>query len=162
MAPVFAAGTVSRVDVTATLDAPCPPEVLFTWVDDLGRYPEWLEIVPRAVATDEATGDGGPAWLVDLRGRLGRFARSKRLRMVRTERVEPASVRFERREGDGRSHSPWVLRAEVEPTADGSRLTMHLHYGGGLWGPILERLLGDEIERSRPRLLACVRSGSPG
>jgi hypothetical protein len=55
-----------------------------------------------------------------------------------------------------------VLEADVSPTADGSRLTMHLHYGGGLWGPILERLLGDEIERSRPRLLACVRSAAPG
>jgi hypothetical protein len=33
---------------------------------------------------------------------------------------------------------------------------MQLHYGGGLWGPVLERILGDEIERSKPRLLALV------
>src|SRR3954462_11172760 len=36
------AGTV---DLTATLDAPCGPEELFAWVDDLGRYPAWLTIV---------------------------------------------------------------------------------------------------------------------
>jgi hypothetical protein len=92
--------------------------------------------------------------------------------MVRTERDEPHRVTFERREHDGRSHSAWVLRATVDPIAstgavatredDESRLTMELHYGGGLWGPVLERLLGDAIERSRPRLLACVAGGTPG
>jgi hypothetical protein len=33
---------------------------------------------------------------------------------------------------------------------------MNLHYGGSLWLPILDRLLSDEIERSRPRLVALV------
>jgi hypothetical protein len=70
----------------------------------------------------------------------------------------PTSVRFERREQDGRSHSPWVLEASVAALDDGSRLTMHLHYGGGLFGPVLDRLLGDEIERSRPRLLTLLRA----
>jgi hypothetical protein len=152
---------VGRVDVTATLDAPCPPETLFTWVEDLARYPDWLDIVPRAVPAEPGA-DGRPAWTVDLRGRLGRFARSKRLRMVRVVHDRPEAVRFERQEDDGRTHSPWVLEARVEPGADGSRLIMHLHYGGGLWGPLLERLLGDEIERSRPRLLACVTGGTAG
>ena len=140
------------VDVSATLDAPVPPEAMFPWVDDLTRYPSWLEIVPKATPTD----DGG--WLVDLRGRLGPLARSKRLRMVRTECSAPTSVRFEREELDGRSHSPWVLDAAIAPILEGNgaRLTMRLHYGGGLFGPVLERVLKDEIERSRPRLLACV------
>jgi hypothetical protein len=145
------------VDVTATLDAPCSPHELFAWVDDLARYPDWLDIVPRAVAVTPHADDAGPAWSVDLRGRVGPFARAKRLRMVRTERVEGRRVRFERVEHDGRQHSPWVLDATVDPTADGSRLTMRLHYGGRLWMPVLDRLLADEIERSRPRLLACVR-----
>ena len=63
---------------------------------------------------------------------------------------------FERSEADGRSHAPWVLEATVAPTEEGSHLVMHLHYGGALWGPVLERMLGDEIEKSRPRLLACL------
>ena len=33
---------------------------------------------------------------------------------------------------------------------------MRLHYGGRLWMPALDRLLADEIERSRPRLLQRV------
>jgi hypothetical protein len=140
------------MDVTATLTAPCAPEVLYRCVADLGSYPEWLEIVPKALAEE---GDE-PAWVVDLRGKLGPFARSKRLRMVRTQDDSPTSVVFERQERDGRSHSPWILRADVEPADGESRLTMRLHYGGSLWGPVLERVLGDEIERSKPRLLALL------
>ena len=116
----------------------------------------WLDIVTRAVPATAA--DGPPAWTVDLRGRLGPFARSKRLRMVRTRNDVPHAVVFERQENDGRSHSPWTLSADVDPGSGGSRLTMRLHYGGGLWGPIVERLLSDEIERSKPRLLALIQS----
>ena len=81
--------------------------------------------------------------------------------MRRTSLDAGHSVRFERDERDGRQHSPWVLSAEVAAAPGGSRLTMHLHYGGGLFGPVLERLLGDEIERSKARLLA-VLSGEHG
>jgi hypothetical protein len=100
--------------------------------------------------------EGDDAWRVDLRGRLGPFARSKRLRMIRSHHDAPHAVRFERDEQDGRTHSPWVLDATVTVLEDGSRLTMHLHYGGGLFGPVLEPLLRDEIARSRPRLLALL------
>jgi len=138
------------MDLDASLDAPCPPAELFAWVDDLGRYPQWLSIVTRA----EPDGDG--AWLVELRGRVGPLARSKRLRMERST-VEPDHlVVFERAERDGRHHAPWVLRAEVTPRPAGSHLEMRLHYGGSLWGSVLERLLRDEIEQSRRRLLALV------
>ena len=143
------------MDVTADLDAPCAPAELFEWVDDLARYPQWLEIVPRAVPVEAHPADAGPAWSVDLRGRLGPLARAKRLSMVRTE-LEPGRVRFERVEHDGRRHSPWILEATVEETAAGSCLRVHLHYGGSLVGPLIERLLADEIARSRPRLLALV------
>jgi Polyketide cyclase / dehydrase and lipid transport len=144
------------VDVTADLVAPCPPAALFAWVEDLGRYPQWLDIVPRAEAVEAHDGDPGPAWSVDLRGRLGPFARSKRLRMVRTVHDPPDRVRFERLEHDGRQHAGWVLSAEVTAIDGGSRLSMHLHYGGGLGGPLVERLLADEITQSKPRLLALV------
>ena len=146
------------MDVTATLDAPCSAAALFELVSDLGTYPRWLDIVPRA----EVDGDSELAWIVDLRGKLGPFARSKRLRMVRTRNDAPSSVVFERRERDGRSHSEWRLSADVAEAPGGSRLTMRLHYGGGLWGPILERLLTDEIERSKPRLLELVSGASEG
>lgn len=138
------------MDVTADLDAPHDPAQVFALVEDLTRYPTWLDIVAKVQPESD------DSWLVDLRGRLGPFARSKRLRMVRAVHESPTHVRFERAERDGRAHSPWVLDATVEPRGDGSRLTMRLHYGGGLFGPVLEKVLGDEIERSRPRLLTAL------
>jgi hypothetical protein len=138
------------MDLDASLDAPCSPAELFAWVDDLSRYPQWLSIVTQA----EPDGDG--AWLVDLRGRVGPLARSKRLRMARTEWEAEHRVVFERTERDGRQHSPWVLRAKVTPAPDGSHLEMRLHYGGSLFGAVIERLLRDEIEQSRARLLQLV------
>lgn len=145
------------MDVTASVEAPCSPAALFPWVDDLARYPDWLDIVPRAVTVDAHADDVGPAWSVDLRGRLGPFARAKRLRMVRTVHEPDRHARFERVEHDGREHSPWVLDAVIDGAADGSTLTMRLHYGGRLWMPALDRLLADEIARSRPRLLERLR-----
>ncbi len=145
------------MDVDVSLEAPCAPDALFAWVDDLSCYPRWLDLVPRAEPVAPIEGDPGPAWQVDLRARLGPLARSKRLRMVRTEHEASRVARFERLEHDGREHSEWVLQATVTPVGEGgSRLTMHLHYSGGLFGPVLDRVLHDEVARSRPRLLALV------
>ena len=138
------------MDITAELTAPCEPAALFAWVSDLSAYPQWLEIVTQA----EAGGDG--SWSIDLRGRMGPLARTKRLRMVRTELAEPTRAVFERAELDGRQHSMWRLVADVAPAEGGSQLSMVLHYGGGLFEPLIERVLRDEIERSRQRLLGLV------
>jgi hypothetical protein len=140
------------MDVSAELDAPCDPPTLFAWVDDLERYPQWLSIVPRA----ERDAEDDTAWRIDLRGRIGPLSRSKRLRMVRTGHDAPTSAVFERDERDGQEHSAWMLRVDVVPIDDGSRLIMRLHYGGRLWEPLVERLLRDEIESSKARLLALI------
>lgn len=145
------------MDVTASLATHADPSVLARVVSDLGTYPSWLDIVERAESVEEVAGDAGPAWSVDLRAQVGPFRRSKRLRMVRTA-CGAHRVRFERREPPGRDHSPWVLEAAVVEVDGGSELTMHLHYGGSLWAPLLDRLLSDEIERSRPRLVDHLRS----
>lgn len=144
------------MDLTATLDAQCSPEDLFAWVGSLDTYDRWLDIVPRTEPAPAVDGDPGPAWFVTLRGRLGPLARSKRLRMVRTEHREPTLAVFERRETDGREHAPWILRARVSGDENASELVMDLHYGGSLWVPMLDRLLGGEIESSRQRLRALV------
>jgi hypothetical protein len=142
------------------MEAPCAPDVLFAWVDDLARYPAWLRLVNRVEP------DGGsaerPEWLVELRGRLGPLARSKRLRMIRTEWEPVTRAVFERAERGGRRHSAWVLRVAVSAAPVGSRLEMHLHYGGRLWAPALERVLGEEIGAAQSRLEALVRRGVPG
>ena len=98
------------MDVVADLEAPYPAAVVWDVVSDLGTYPEWLDIVARAVPAGDA------AWTVDLRGRVGPFARSKRLRMARTLAQAPNNVLFEREELDGSEHSAWVLRAGLEDT----------------------------------------------
>lgn len=148
------------MDLTATLESPASAPTLFAWVEDLATYPRWLEIV--AGASGSAAGDDGlPAWVVDLRGRLGPLARTKRLRMVRAVHEPERSVAFERRELDGRQHAPWLLRAEILDRDGTRRLDMHLHYGGGLFGAVLERLLRDEIRRARDRLAALAAVGPP-
>ncbi len=135
---------------TVTLEATAAE--VFAVVEDLERYPEWLSIVTRVVRIDSEP----PAWMVDLRGRLGPLSRAKRLRMERTTHEPHRHVRFERVEHDERNHSPWVLDAAVSPAGAGSELTMTLHYGGALWVPMLDRMLRQEIEGSRPRLAALL------
>jgi hypothetical protein len=142
------------MDVTASLDAPCPGAQLFELVDDLSTYPQWNGLVHSAVAEPGADA----AWDVQLRARLGPLARSKRLRMVRTLRdAENFTVTFERDQADGRNHSPWVLAATVVEHDGVSTLTMHLHYGGSLWtGGALEKVLAEQITSGRERLLQLV------
>ena len=146
------------MDVRASLEAPCSAHELFSFVDDLARYPAWVDLVHRAEpVTSTAT---GPEWQVELRARLGPLARSKRLRMQRTVHDEQHHVTvFERHEVDGRRHSAWVMRAEVTEQPGGCSLQMHLHYGGALWtAGVLERALADQITDGRERLLTLVRS----
>ena len=157
------------MDVDADLTCTSPPHRVFETIADLGTYPDWLDIVTRAEPVPAGPDDdGAPAWSVDLRGQVGPLRRTKRLRMVRTRVDQDHHVRFERREVDGRQHSPWVLSATVEPVgsgtglpgasgtglpgASGTVLTMRMHYGGRLWVPVLDRLLAQEIEHSRTRL----------
>jgi hypothetical protein len=145
------------MDVHAHLVTSRLPAAVLEWVDDLSRYPHWMPLVHSV----EALGDDamGPAWSVELRARLGPFARSKRLRMVRTVNDEHRVV-FERRESDRREHATWVLTLTLahpgEP-GDSTRLDVNLHYGGSLWtGGVLERVLADEVERGRDRLLSLL------
>lgn len=142
------------MDVVASLEARCTATQLFALVDDLSTYPQWNGLVFNAVA--EPGNDR--AWDIELRAQLGPMARSKRLRMVRTIRdPQTNTVRFERDQADGRSHSPWVLDAEIVEHEGVSTLTMHLHYGGTLWtGGILERVLAEQITSGRERLLELV------
>jgi hypothetical protein len=155
------------VNISADLNAPCTVAELFAWVDDLARYPQWMGLVHRADPLRSGQGDE-QGWDVELRARIGPFARSKRLTMARTVAVltggetGTGEVVFERRESDGRRHSVWRLSANISPADHGSHLEMQLHYGGGLWtGGLVERALHDEIEASRQRLLNLIATTMP-
>jgi ribosome-associated toxin RatA of RatAB toxin-antitoxin module len=154
------------VEIRRSLVASCSQAELFALVDDLDRYPAWMPLV-RAVTRDEADApddpDGGatqPAWTVEIQATVGRFARSKRLRMVRVVHDPFRRVRFERAERDGRSHAAWTLEAVLdEPTASQTRLAMTLHYGGSLWsGAVLQRILDDHVRRGSEALVEAVES----
>lgn len=143
--------------------APCSPAELFGRVEDLSDYPQWMGLVHRAEAITPAInlGDSGSddsaSWDVELRARIGPFARSKRLTMSRTAHIPSSLVVFERVRTGGRRQSMWRLSAAIEQVGSGSRLEMHLHYGGGLWtAGLLERALLDEINASRDRLLRLI------
>ena len=142
---------------TATLDAPCTPEVLFAHVVSLDRYPAWMGLVHRVGPSPMASADD-PAWDVELRARVGPLARSKRLRMVRAQFDPPWLAVFERHELDGRHHADWRLTARLEAVGTASsRLCMELVYGGALWtGGVLQRILDEEIRRGSERLLELV------
>ena len=136
------------MDVIATVEVPVSPEKLFAYISDLVNYESWLEIVHSVKLFD------ANSWTVELRARLGPFARSKRLRMVRTSCDEPNSVVFERVEKDERRHSSWVLSATVSKTTTGSSLETKLHYSGSLFtGGLLERALADQIKTGREKLI---------
>jgi len=134
---------------------PAEPMTVFPFVVDLDVYPQWLPLVHAS------TRDGDAAWKVELRARVGPFARSKQLRMARTESVPGELAVFERAELDGREHARWALRCELAAVAGGTIVTMHLAYDGRLWtAGILERVLDEEVRRGRSGLVALVSAHS--
>ncbi|MFK7918251.1 MAG: SRPBCC family protein [Ilumatobacter sp.] len=140
------------MQIVRSLRTAAAPERLFVHLDDLVDYPAWMPLVHEVEQLDESS------WLVELRAQVGPFARSKRLRMERTSMVANERAVFERREQDGREHSRWVLRADLAVDDDGlTELTMTMSYDGSLWaGPILERVLDDQVRRGSERLLDLV------
>ena len=140
-----------RIERSVRLSA--TPHVAFSMVDDLGRYPEWMDLV-HDVSEAPPSAAGERVWDVELRAQVGPLARSKRLRMVRTVHEPTRRVVFERREVDGRQHSPWILESTLDVhDPDSVDLTMLLTYGGNLWtGAVLERVLDDHVERGAAAL----------
>ena len=139
------------IDVRASLDADVNSQTMFSVVRDLETFPKWLDLVHRANPAD-MQGDL-PAWDVELRAKIGPFARSKRLRMVRTIDQQPTRVVFERTELDRKKHAPWVLTCEVSELEGSCLLNVRLHYGGSLFdGGVIERVLADHIESGKAKL----------
>lgn len=151
------------MDLHAHADLDADRDPAFRALEDLATYPHWLAIVAAAAPEGAGVGEAGrpEAWLVDLRGRVGPWTRTKRVRMVRTASDPVAgTVRFERQELDGRSHNAWVLTGRASPRgngAGGSHVEVHLHYGGGRNLPGADLLLRQETRRAGERLDAHLR-----
>lgn len=147
-------GHTDGVEHTAEIFVNADPVTVADVVADLSTYPLWNDVVASAEPLDD--NNATVAWLATLRARVGPFARSKQLRMVRSEhRVEDRihTIRFTRSEIDGREHSAWIMNAEIAPVGDQrSRVVLGLDYGGGLWNPALDLVLGAAIDRATRNL----------
>ena len=143
-----------QTSVSLVVDGATTAE-LFEQVATLDRYPAWMRLVHRV---DPLEPDHGRlAWRVQLRARIGPFARSKQLRMVRTIYVPDQRVRFERIQDDDRDHAEWILTATVDTVDTGARVVMDLTYTGKLWAAgTMQRILDAEIARGRDALCALV------
>ena len=136
---------------SSSVDVPVAIEAVRPFVEDLVAYPSWMPMVHDVAPV----GDG--AWSVELRAKVGVFARSKKLRMRRTMNEENIIV-FERDEDDGRQHSPWVMRVSLSPSATGTNVTIDLSYGGSLWtAGILDRVLASQVDAGKTGLVRVVQ-----
>jgi hypothetical protein len=150
------------MDIDARLTTPAAPSRVLAHVDDLCAYPAWMPLVHTAVRVDAAS---EPTWDVELRARVGPFARSKRLRMVRAvyERADRSRIVFERREIDERQHAMWRLTVTVaagNSAAGGAELVMLLYYDGRLFVSVVEAILRQNIDAGRDRLAELLRGGA--
>ena len=69
------------MDLEASLRTTAAPSAVVAHVAELDAYPKWMSLVHSATRVANAN---EPTWDVELRAKVGPFARSKRLRMVRT------------------------------------------------------------------------------
>ncbi len=147
---------------SSSLDLDAPVGTVAALVDDLSAYAQWM---PMIHGIERADADGETAWSAELRAKVGPFARSKRLRMVRTVRdTSPdgaVTVVFARREVPARQHSAWTMTVRVSPRGPGCTVAMDLEYGGSLWtAGVLDRVLASNIEAGKKGLAAAVNGST--
>mgnify|MGYP000362307491 FL=1 len=127
------------------------PARVYPYVADLARYVEWMPMVHGVEAVDAGV------WNVELRAKVGVFARSKRLRMKRTVNTSQHIV-FERDEIDGKRHSPWKMSVALHNVEAGCVVTVDLSYGGNLWtAGILDRVLAAQVDAGKTGLVRVVQ-----
>lgn len=135
---------------SSSVNIDVPRSQVIGYVSDLGRYQLWMPLIH---AVEQISDD---VWSVELRAKVGVFARSKRLTMHRTFNSDEKIV-FERRENDGREHAPWVMQVSVAETQTGCNVEIDLSYGGKLWtAGVLDKILANQVDLSKKALVALV------
>jgi hypothetical protein len=138
------------MNYSSSVVVPVQSDVIRPFVENLSAYPAWMPMVHQVVALSD------DVWSVELRAKVGVFARSKALRMRRTVNDDNVIV-FERDEDDNRQHSPWVMRVSLSPSDRGTNVTIDLSYGGTLWtAGILDRVLASQVDAGKAGLLQVV------
>jgi carbon monoxide dehydrogenase subunit G len=139
------------VKYSSSVELPVSHNVVLPFVNDLSQYPKWMPLVHSVES------DGDDSWNVELRAKVGVFARSKRIRMTRTVNTANELV-FERNERDGRQHSPWRLAVSLTNSGSSTAVTMYLEYGGTLWtAGVLDRVLASQVDAGKANLAAVVQ-----
>lgn len=120
------------------------------YVADLCKYQHWMPLIHGVELISENS------WNVELRAKVGMFARSKRLTMVRTVHTETHMV-FERQENDGRQHASWRMEVLLADTPKGCVVTIELSYGGTLWtAGVLDKILAHQVDLGKKSLAELV------
>ena len=111
---------------SSSVTVPVAIEQVVPHLADLSGYPQRMPMIHSIERDDDGAEVG---WSVELRAKVGPFARSKRLRMVRTVSERSAGAArfvFDRRERGGGSHSVWRMSVDVvsagerDPDAEGA------------------------------------------
>ena len=146
-----------QLRASSAVNVPAPIEKVVPHLEDLSGYPAWMPMIHSINRDDEG---GETAWSVELRAKVGPFARSKRLRMVRTvdERTaDSASFVFDRRERGGAVHSVWRMSVQVRSAGGTTDVSIDLEYGGTLWtAGVLDRVLAGNIDAGKAGLTRVV------
>lgn len=158
----FHGKTVCMMNVEASFEAPCTPELLFSIVEDLGNITPWLDLLGGAEPSPADPADTGPAWGATFAIKLGPLTKTKDVRLVRIVHSPQADVVYERHEVpvEGRDVAQiamWRLTMTVSPTDAGSALHVHVFYGGDALGDMAEGILTKELNKSRPALLKEIK-----
>ena len=136
---------------SSSVYVPVASNVVRPFVENLSAYPAWMPMVHQVIALSDFV------WSVELRAKVGVFARSKALRMRRTVNEDNVIV-FEREEDDNRHHSSWVMRVALSPSTGGTNVTIDLSYGGTLWtAGILDRVLASQVDAGKEALVRAVQ-----
>lgn len=130
------------------------PSRVLPYVADLAQYPAWMPLVHAVQAV------GPDVWSVELRAKVGVFARSKRLTMKRTTNTDSLVI-FERHESDNREHAPWVMKVALSDSDGGCVVNIDLSYGGNLWtAGVLDKVLAHQVDLGKKSLAELVTHSS--
>jgi Polyketide cyclase / dehydrase and lipid transport len=136
--------------LSVSVDVPLPPEIAWAHAEDLSRYKEWLTIhrVWRSKLPETLEKGTVVESIVEVKGM------PNRVKWTIVNLTPPETMTLN---GDGKGGVKVKLIAKIRPNGAGhSTLTMDVHLGGILFGPlgaIVARALRGDIRQSLDRFV---------
>jgi hypothetical protein len=138
---------VAMAPIVSSVEVSVPPDAAFAYITDVVRFPEWQRDVVR-VRRDGAR--------FTTTRRIGRAERSMTQEIV--EDTPPRSWAARGIDGPIRPNA----RLTIEPTSDGSRITLALDYEGHGIGRALLPLVRRQTEAAAPVSLGNLKKRLEG